>query len=121
MSRRPTPSVQDIQDWQARLRTALFEAVSEDDVREIAEGLVAKAKAGDLSATRMLFNFVMGGSGVHVKNAVIMHGGSPAPLPSPPVPALPGTREKLDAMARRAQEGRSVFDPRDGREKGGAA
>lgn len=35
-----------------RLRSALFEAVTEDDIRQIAERLVKMAKDGDLAAIR---------------------------------------------------------------------
>lgn len=106
-----------IGEWMARLRAALFEAVTEDDVREIAEGLVRRAKEGDLQATRMLFSYVMGGMNVNVKQAVIVqqHGGGLAPLPARPVPALPGTATKLAAMEKRARNGQPLCHPGDGR------
>jgi hypothetical protein len=44
----------------AALRMALLAAVTEDDVREIAEVLVAKAKDGDHAATKLLFQYTLG-------------------------------------------------------------
>jgi hypothetical protein len=104
-----------VADWQLRMRRALFEAVSEDDIREIVEGLVRKAKDGDLQATRMLLTFVLGSSSVNVKQAVIVqeHGGALAPLPAPPVRVLPGTADKVEAMARRAANGQELFHAKD--------
>jgi len=102
--------------WMVKLRTALFEAVTEDDIREIAEGLVKRAKEGDLQATRMLFSYVLGGSSVNVKQALIVqqHGGTLEPLPAPPTKALPGTGEKFDVLAKRAANGQVLFHPKDG-------
>ena len=44
----------------SRLRSALLNAVTEDDMREIIEALVAKAKAGSIAAARVLFNRTLG-------------------------------------------------------------
>jgi hypothetical protein len=44
----------------AALRMALLAAVTEDDVREIAEVLVAQAKDGDKAATKLLFAYTLG-------------------------------------------------------------
>ena len=43
-----------------RLRTALLNAVTEDDIREIIGALVEKAKAGNIAAARVLFNRTLG-------------------------------------------------------------
>lgn len=42
------------------LRSALIEAVSAEDVREIAETLIRLAKSGDTIAARILFDRVLG-------------------------------------------------------------
>ena len=42
------------------LRSALLEAITEEDIREIAQSLVRKAKAGDTHAIKELFNRVIG-------------------------------------------------------------
>ena len=44
----------------ARLRSALIEAVTEDDVRSIAETLVGAARGGDMAATKELLLRVLG-------------------------------------------------------------
>ena len=44
----------------ARLRSALLAAVTEDDIREVIEALVKKAKGGDIVAARILFDRVLG-------------------------------------------------------------
>lgn len=107
----PTPV--DVASWMTRLRTALFENVSEDDVAEIARTLVAKAKAGDLAATRLLLGYVTGGSSTVIKQAVIVQGQALSPLPTAPTVSLPHTHEKLEVMARRAANGQPLCDPRD--------
>ena len=43
-----------------KLRTALLNAVTEDDMREIIEALVEKAKAGNIAAARVLFDRTLG-------------------------------------------------------------
>jgi hypothetical protein len=43
-----------------RLRTALLNAVTEDDMREVVLALVGKAKTGDVVAARVLFDRVLG-------------------------------------------------------------
>jgi hypothetical protein len=44
----------------AKLRTALVDAVSEDDIRAIITKLVSLAKDGDMIAARILFDRVLG-------------------------------------------------------------
>jgi len=44
----------------SKLRAALVAAISEDDVREIAETLIGLAKGGDMAATRELFLRTLG-------------------------------------------------------------
>lgn len=105
----PAPNVA---DWMARLRAALFDAVTETDVAEIAGSLVKKAKEGDLQATRLLFSYVLGSSSVNVKQAVIVQG-EPSRLPLGVANALPGTEPKIIAMQDRAANGESLFHPRD--------
>jgi hypothetical protein len=66
----------DVRDWMATLRQALFDSVTEADVADIAKGLVDRAKNGDLQATRLLFSYVIGSptTRINVKNAVITPG-----------------------------------------------
>ncbi len=43
-----------------RLRSALMSAVTEDDIKVIIEALVKKAKKGDITAARVLFDRLLG-------------------------------------------------------------
>lgn len=45
-------------EWQVKMRQALINAVSEDDIREIMEGLVARAKQGDRDAIKVVLSYV---------------------------------------------------------------
>lgn len=113
MAKNVAPRPEDVASWMTRLRTAMFENVTEQDVAEIAQALVRKAKEGDLAATRLLFNYVLGSSTVNVKQAVILQDRPLAPLPAPATVAMPQTREKLEVMAKRAAAGLPLCDPRD--------
>lgn len=44
----------------AEIRSALLKAVSPDDIREIVQALVTKAKAGDVAAAREVFDRCVG-------------------------------------------------------------
>jgi hypothetical protein len=49
----------DAGEFMMRMRNAAMNAVSEDDIRDIFQELVRKAKKGDLQAMRMLFGYVL--------------------------------------------------------------
>jgi hypothetical protein len=124
------PSHQEVIDWQAQLRRALFEALDANVIREVVGAMVEKAKKGDIAAARLVLTYAVGNPTVNVKNAVFMGGNghagvgpgaglnpspnpNPAPLPAAPTRALPGTPEKFDVLANRAQGGKALFDSRD--------
>ena len=44
----------------SRLRSALLNAVTEDDMTAVIQALVAKAKKGDVAAARVMFDRVLG-------------------------------------------------------------
>lgn len=95
---------QKVGDWMLTLRAALFDAVSENDMRDIAKALVRKAKDGDMQAVRMLFSYVIGAPNVNVENAVIVAGGrSPDSLPL-------DRNDRVAAMAERARLGLELAD-----------
>lgn len=48
------------QTFQCQLRQAVFNGVNEDDVSDVVKQIVAKAKAGDTSAQKMFFEYVLG-------------------------------------------------------------
>lgn len=107
-------------DWQDTMRQALMQSVKAEDIKEIAENLVTRAKAGDKKAIDLLFRYVLGGTGVHVKKAVIVTNAPPPRggpdegdliLPSPegpPTAAQPGSPEKIRVMGDRVARGLSV-------------
>ena len=115
--KRSSVTANDAVSWQARMRTAFFEGVTEDDMREIVQGLVKKAKSGDMSAIRMLLSYGIGSPNVNIKNAVVVQGHQQelAPLPTAPCQVLPATTDKVDTLAMRAANGQPLFDPRDSR------
>jgi hypothetical protein len=43
-----------------KLRTALLESVNEDDIRDIAKGLIQAAKGGDVRAAQLLLDRTIG-------------------------------------------------------------
>jgi ribosomal protein L17 len=43
-----------------RLRSALLNAVTEEDIRQVVSALIGKAKSGDVHAARILFDRVLG-------------------------------------------------------------
>jgi len=45
-------------EWVERLRIAAMKAVSEDDMREIFQGIVKRAKGGDQGATKLLMTYL---------------------------------------------------------------
>lgn len=45
--------------WQAKLRQAIFNAVTENDVREIVQAQVAAAKKGDKQAIKFVMEYVL--------------------------------------------------------------
>lgn len=48
------------QCYQAQLRSAVFDGVSEADVKEIVKGIIDKAKAGDKNAQKIFFEHILG-------------------------------------------------------------
>ena len=44
----------------ARLRSVLLDAVSDEDLREVAQGLVRRARCGDAAAAKVLLSYVLG-------------------------------------------------------------
>jgi len=45
-------------EWVERLRIAAMKAVSEDDMREIFQGIVKRARDGDQGATKLLMTYL---------------------------------------------------------------
>lgn len=97
--------------WQASLRQAAFNAINADDVRQIVEGMVKKAKEGDVAATKVVFELFLGGKQSLTQNNVVIEA-----LPEKSTDAPPGSRRKIDELAARARNGKALFHPADGAE-----
>jgi hypothetical protein len=57
-----TPAPTGIGAWAEKLRQAAFDAVKEQDITELMAGLLAKAKAGDLAAAKLVLGYLTGGA-----------------------------------------------------------
>jgi hypothetical protein len=64
------------------MRTAFLDAVSEDDVRDLAQSLVARGKDGDMIAGRMFLKYALGKpktpAGRRLRRSGRLHGQCPA-------------------------------------------
>lgn len=93
------------QTAQAKLRAAVYNGISEQDVKQVVAALVQKAKKGDRTALKFLFEHVLGsGLKTAVQNNYIVER---------PAPAAANGRD-LQGMRRRAQSGLPIFDEQDG-------
>lgn len=96
--------------WQAELRQAAYNALSGDDVKEIVEAIVKKAKQGDPAACKMVFEYLLGGKGGPaspgtVNNVQVNYAGPPNDSP----PSRPIRQAKLDRLRERASNGEALF------------
>lgn len=74
-ARAESPTLAAVGEAVARLRLAVFDSITEADVREMMRVLVDKAKGGDLGAMKLLLGHLTGrGQGVTVQQAVIVGG-----------------------------------------------
>lgn len=84
-------------EWAERLRQAARKAVSEDDIRGIMQGLVERAKKGDLGAVKLLMAWL-------------------EPKQSSPEPASPAQQIKAQTVnirlgGKRKGRGKLLVDP----------
>ena len=86
--------------WQAAMRTAMYDGVTEADIAEIVRSVVSRAKKGDLKACEFLFRWTMGQPTVKVQNAVIL-GDMTGPAANDPTP------EEIAAKTLQIRETRS--------------
>jgi ribosomal protein L17 len=100
----------DISSWQARMRAAVVQSVGAEEIRDIMEAIVAKAKKGDLQAARLVLSYAVGNPPRGDSDQVIDHG------PGVSTDARPGTPAKLDVLARRFANGVPLHANGDGPE-----
>lgn len=99
--------------WMAKLRTAVSDLVTEQDVKEIVQAQVTRAKAGDASAIKFVFDQLLGGAALKGATFVQNNYQDSKPAPTKPTAARPGSADKVDVMARRATAGLPLHDPDD--------
>jgi len=98
------------QTAQAKLRTAVFNAISEADVIDVVKGIVEKAKEGDRVALKYLFDYILGGQvTTAVQNNFYIEGEPKVE----PTDAPPGTIAKVGVLAKRAKNGEPLFRDKD--------
>ena len=93
------------ESFMGRMRFALLTAVTEEDMTDLVRSLMTRAKSGDMGAAKLLLQYIVGSPNVSVENAVFAQ--------SPPVTAVPGSSQKIDAMRRRAAMGAPLDHPGD--------
>lgn len=105
-----TDLVEEQHTAQAKLRAAVFNAVSESDITEVVKSIVEKAKGGDKIALRYLFDYVLGGRvTTAVQNNVYVDQHSEPPATA----ARPGSAEKIEVLRGRLANGRDLFSTLD--------
>jgi len=98
---------------QAKLRAAVFDGVSEGDVKEVIQGIVKKAKEGDPKSIKYFFDNILGGAGGTQLTQNNFYNGDPPP-PESSINAPPGSPEKVAAMSNRIANGHTAFCDSDG-------
>lgn len=99
--------------WLLAMRQAAMDAIKPDDIKEIVANQVKKAKDGDPAALKFVFDQVLGGAqlkgATFIQNVYQGEGGDP----NAPSDAVPGTKKKLDLIAKRVASGNGAFNKRD--------
>ena len=86
-----------VTDWQTKLRTAMFDAVTEQDITDVMKAVVKRAKGGDLQAVRLLLSYAVGSANVQADNVIVVN------------PPKSEREDRIQDMARSAAKGKSVF------------
>jgi hypothetical protein len=101
--------------WMQAMRSAARAEVKPEDIREIVQSQVKRAKDGDQKAIKFVFEQLLGGA--ELKGATFIQnnymGGE---RPDKPTKAKPGSKSKIDVIARRISAGNGAFHPADGEE-----
>lgn len=110
-----------IPTWMTAMRKAAVECITEADVKEIVQGQVKRAKEGDRNAIRFVFEQVLGGAGQKASTFIQNNYGNGAAAEDPagvrpdkPTKAIPGTKQKIEAIRRRVEAGLDACNIQDG-------
>jgi len=101
------------QTAQAKLRTAVFNAISEADVVDVVKRIVENAKEGDRVALKYLFDYILGGRVTTAVQNIFYIEGEPKVETVEPTDAPPGTIAKVGVLANRAKNGEPLFRDKD--------
>ncbi len=63
--------------WVASLRSACFNAITEQDITEMMKAVMVRAKKGNLGAVQLILDYMCGGRGGGVNQTVIVQQGVP--------------------------------------------
>jgi len=92
----------DIIGWQAQMCDIVLEEINGDAMRQVIRAMVAKAKGGDLPAARLILSYAVGSPGRR------------DPEERGPTPAVAGSNEKIEVLARRRAAGLPLHQNGDG-------
>ena len=107
----PNIPSQSLPPWLDLMRKAAMEEITVADVKDIIRSQVKLAKTGNPQATKFIFEQVLGGS--VMKGATFVQNVF-SDRPDKPTKSLPGTKDKLNTMARRAAARRPLYEDGDG-------
>lgn len=99
----------DTQAYMDRLRLAMFNAITEGDVTEMTKQLVERAKKGDEKSLKMVMDYLIGGVQQPKQQTNVLIEAEPR-RPRSKHKTLPGTADRVKAMAARVQDGEAIFD-----------
>jgi hypothetical protein len=98
--------------WMATMRKTVLGCVTEDDVKQIVQNQVKKAKEGDQNAIKFVFGQLLGGD--TFKGATFVQNNyQGGPDPSKPTDITPGTKDKIALMQRRKEAGLPLTNDND--------
>jgi hypothetical protein len=106
---KPLDQAPDVPAWQAQLKAAAFDAISESDVQDIVKAMVAKAKTGDANAVKMVFELLLNPKTTAIQNNVFV----PAPPPGAISNNRPGSSAKILELQARAERGEDLHHVHD--------
>jgi len=94
----------DVLGWTNKLRQAMYDGVSEQDAKEVVQGIVTRAKAGDKTAIQLFFKYLVGegkAPSTLIQNNYYGHKADPD--------AEPGSPAKVADLQQRAAAGQALF------------
>ncbi len=114
----PTAAAGGVPAWMQKMRQAAVDKISEDDIAEIVKAHVERAKKGDLSSTRFIFEQVLGGAAFKgatiTQNVTEHHYHEHAAEETPVEPGSKADRaRRVRKMAERNAQGLPLRDPAD--------